>query len=57
MCVAQSQVINGVDINGPKGFVKSGNLTWSKGNDNVGVVVTNNYTSPAQRKNLATKNM
>ena len=55
VCVAQSQVINGVDINGPKGFVKSGNLTWSKGNDNVGVVVTNNYTSPAQRKNLATK--
>ena len=55
VCVAQSQVINGVDLNGPKGFVKSGNLTWSKGNDNVGVVVTNNYTSPAQRKNYATK--
>ena len=55
MCVAQSQVINGVDINGPKGFVKSGNLSWSKGNDNIGVVVTNNYTSPAERKRMATK--
>jgi len=33
--LSQSQVLNGIELNGPKGFEKSGHLTWTKGNDTV----------------------
>lgn len=32
---SQSQLLNGIELNGPKGFVKSGDLMWSKGNSNI----------------------
>ena len=31
----QSQIVNGIEINAPKGFVKTGDLNWSDGNDKV----------------------
>ena len=34
---AQSQEIHGVSLNGPKGFIKTGNLEWSSGNNIIGV--------------------
>ncbi|MBR77579.1 MAG: hypothetical protein CMD36_06665 [Flavobacteriales bacterium] len=34
---SQSQKLNGIDLNGPKGFVKTENLTWRKGNDLISV--------------------
>ena len=34
---SQSQKLNGIDINGPQGFVKTENLTWMKGNDVITV--------------------
>tara|TARA_Y100000741_G_scaffold160387_1_gene121066 strand:- start:1028 stop:1498 length:471 start_codon:yes stop_codon:yes gene_type:complete len=34
---SQSQVLNGVSLNGPNGFVKSGDLMWTKGNDVISV--------------------
>ena len=37
MIYSQSQKLNGIDLNGPKGFVKTGNLTWGKGNDIITV--------------------
>ena len=33
--LSQSQVLNGIDLNGPKDFKKSGDLIWTKGNDSV----------------------
>ena len=30
---SQEQVLNGISLNGPKDFVKSGDYTWTKGND------------------------
>ena len=35
---SQSQDINGINLNGPNGFIKSGNLTWTKGNDLINVI-------------------
>ena len=35
--IAQSQILNGININAPNGFYKTGNLEWKKGNDIVGV--------------------
>ena len=32
---AQSQKIHGVNLNGPKGFVKVGNLEWEEGNNHI----------------------
>ena len=37
MIYSQSQKLNGIDLNGPKGFVKTGNLTWEKGNNIISV--------------------
>ena len=37
MIYSQSQKLNGIDLNGPKGFVKTENLTWGKGNDIINV--------------------
>ena len=34
---SQSQVLNGISLNGPNGFTKSGDLTWTKGNDIITV--------------------
>ena len=34
---SQSQKLNGIDLNGPNGFVKTENLTWEKGNDIISV--------------------
>ena len=31
----QSEIINGIDINAPEGFVKSGELMWNKGDELV----------------------
>lgn len=30
---SQSQIVNGIDINGPEGFIKNGNLEWVDGDD------------------------
>ena len=38
---SQSQVLNGISINGPNGFTKSGDLTWTKGNDLINVLSIN----------------
>jgi hypothetical protein len=35
--LAQSQKIHGVNLNGPKGFIKVGNLEWKEGNNFIGV--------------------
>jgi len=35
--LAQSQEIHGVNLNGPKGFLKVGNLEWKEGNNFIGV--------------------
>lgn len=35
--LSQSQVLNGINLNGPEGFVKVDDLTWMKGNDLIGV--------------------
>ncbi len=32
---SQEQILNGISLNGPNGFVKAGNLHWSNGNENV----------------------
>ena len=37
MIYSQSQKLNGIDLNGPKGFVKTENLTWEKGHDIITV--------------------
>lgn len=37
----QSQMLNGVSLNGPDGFEKSDDLTWSKGNDIITVASFN----------------
>ena len=34
---SQSQILNGIDLNGPEGFVKVDDLTWMKGNDIIAV--------------------
>ena len=41
----QSQMLNGISINGPNGFEKSGELTWKKGNDVVYVGSINSFLS------------
>ena len=33
----QSEIINGININAPEGFVKSGELVWNKGDEVVNV--------------------
>ena len=35
---SQSQYINGIELNGPKDFMKTGDLTWSKGGSNIFVM-------------------
>ena len=37
MLFSQSQILNGIDLNGPKGFVKVDDLTWMKGDDLIGI--------------------
>ena len=37
----QSEIINGIDINAPEGFVKSGELVWNKGDEVVYVTSMN----------------
>ena len=37
MIYSQSQKLNGIDLNGPEGFVKTDNLTWNKGNNVITV--------------------
>ena len=34
---SQSQVLNGISLDGPNGFKKSADLTWTKGNDIISV--------------------
>ena len=41
----QSQMLNGISINGPDGFEKAGELTWKKGNDMVYVASVNSFLS------------
>ena len=31
----QEQILNGISLNAPNGFVKTGNLQWNNGNENV----------------------
>ena len=31
--LGQSQIVNGIEVSAPKEYVKTGNLTWSKGNN------------------------
>ncbi|MBK42843.1 MAG: hypothetical protein CMC83_03090 [Flavobacteriaceae bacterium] len=37
----QSEIINGININAPEGFVKSGELVWNKGDEVVNVISMN----------------
>ena len=37
----QSEIINGIDINAPEGFVKSGELVWNKGDEVVYITSMN----------------
>lgn len=39
---SQSQVLNGISLNGPNGFIKSGDLAWTKGNDIITVTSISN---------------
>jgi hypothetical protein len=32
---SQEQILNGISLNGPNGFVKAGDLHWNNGNENV----------------------
>ena len=41
----QSQMLNGISIDGPRGFEKSAELTWTKGNDVVNVMSIKGYLS------------
>ena len=33
----QQQILNGISLNAPNGFVKAGDLQWSNGNENVAI--------------------
>ena len=44
----QSQMLNGIEINGPNGFEKTENLTWQKGNDIINVMSINQKLSNSQ---------
>ena len=33
----QEQILNGISLNAPNGFVKTGDLRWNNGNENVGI--------------------
>ena len=33
--LSQEQILNGISLNGPNGFVKAGNLHWKNGYENV----------------------
>ena len=35
---SQSQMLNGIDINGPNGYIKVDDLTWVKGNDILAIL-------------------
>ena len=35
VCFGQSQILNGIEVNAPLGFKKTGNLLWEKGDDIV----------------------
>ena len=37
LCYSQSQMLNGINLNGPKGFVKTDDLTWRNGNDIISI--------------------
>ena len=41
----QSQMLNGISIDGPRGFEKSAELTWTKGNDVVNVMSIKGFLS------------
>ena len=41
----QSQTLNGITLNGPRGFEKSGEFTWNKGNDVINVMSINTFMS------------
>jgi hypothetical protein len=36
-CFSQSQILNGINLNGPKGFIKTDDLTWMNGNDIISI--------------------
>ena len=41
----QEQILNGISLNAPNGFVKAGNLQWNNGNENVVIQsFKNSYT-------------
>ena len=48
---AQPQMLNGISIEGPRGFEKSGELTWKKGNDIVNVMSVNSFLSQEDYEN------
>ena len=41
----QSQTLNGITLNGPRGFEKTGEFTWNKGNDLINVMSINTFMS------------
>ena len=41
----QSQILNGITLNGPQGFEKTGEFTWNKGNDLINVMSINTFMS------------
>ena len=48
----QTQDVNGISLNGPKDFVKIGDLHWNKGNENVIINVASNYVEYALKSDL-----
>lgn len=42
---AQPQILNGISIDGPLGFEKEGDLTWTRGNDVISVMSINSFLS------------
>ena len=58
---SQEQVLNGISLNGPKDFVKSGDYTWTKGNDlimvqSIGTKLTKEgYISSCKRGSRSSK--
>lgn len=36
---SQEQILNGISLNGPNGFVKAGDLHWNNGDENYGKIM------------------
>ena len=43
---SQSQIVNGININGPEGFIKNGDLEWIEGDDIIQIKYTPGNSIP-----------